>query len=238
MQIFSVITKGGYVMYPLIAVSVVFLAVLIERWYVLSFSKEKVKKFVRSVRKFVAQKDLRSIYEYCQKNPQPASRILIAGLRKYYHGLDKEVREAMDVAAMQELPFYEKRLGLLVTIANVSPLLGLLGTVTGMIRTFSVIATVGVGKPAEMASGISEALITTAAGLTIAIPTVLTHYFLSQISESIISDIEKVCSEVLDLVEVMHNHDQIDEVTVEVTQPEEGVEEHVSISSKKTEAPA
>ncbi len=238
MQIFTVITKGGYVMYPIVASSIVFLAVFIERWYVLRYSKEKVKRYLRSLRKAVTQRDLRGIIDTSQKNPGPASRIIMAGIKKYLNGTPQEAKEAMETIAMQEFPYFEKRLGILVTIASIAPLLGLLGTVTGMIRTFNVIAAVGVGKPTEMAGGISEALITTAAGLSVAIPTVIAHYYLSQISESIINDIEKASSEVLDLIEELRCSNGTEQLTAEEAQIEEGVEENVPVSAKETEAPA
>lgn len=201
MQIFSVIAKGGYVMYPIVACSVIALAVFIERWYVLRHSRERIRKYLRMVRKALSQRDLRGLLELSTRHSNPASRIILAGLKKYFSGRPREAREAMETTASFELPFFEKRLSTLVVVANISPLLGLLGTVTGMIRTFAVIAAVGVGKPTEMAGGISEALLTTAAGLSVAIPTVVMHHYLSNLSESIVGDIERIASEVLEAIE-------------------------------------
>jgi len=201
MQFFSIIAKGGYIMYPIVACSVIALAIFLERWYVLRRSREEVKRYVRLVRKALARKDLQAVFDASQKVPMPASRIILAGLKKYFSGQLKEAKEAMEVKAMQELPSYERRLSTLVVIANISPLLGLLGTVTGMIKTFSVIAAIGVGKPTEMAGGISEALLTTAAGLSVAIPTVVMHHYLSRLSERIIDDIERLSTEVLEVME-------------------------------------
>lgn len=201
MHIFSIVAKGGYVMYPIVACSVIALAVFIERWYVLRHSRERIRKYLRMVRKALAQRDLKGLLELSSRHPNPASRIILAGLRKYFSGRPREAREAMETVASFELPLFEKRLSTLVVVANISPLLGLLGTVTGMIRTFAVIAALGVGKPTEMAGGISEALLTTAAGLSVAIPTVVMHHYLSHLSESIVGDIERVASEVLELIE-------------------------------------
>ncbi|WP_438316595.1 MotA/TolQ/ExbB proton channel family protein [Candidatus Caldatribacterium sp. SIUC1] len=201
MQVFSVIAKGGYVMYPIVACSVIALAVFIERWYVLRYLKDRIRKYLKAVRKALAQEDLRGILELSSRSPNPASRIILAGLRKYFKGLPREAREAMETAASFELPLLEKRLSTLVVIANISPLLGLLGTVTGMIRTFAVIAAVGVGKPTEMAGGISEALLTTAAGLSVAIPTLVMHHYLAHLVEGLVQEIERVSSEVLELIE-------------------------------------
>lgn len=201
MQVFSIIVKGGYVMYPIVACSVIALAVFIERWYVLRHLRERVRKYLRVVRKTLSQEDLKGLLEVSTRYQNPASRIILAGLRKYFSGRPREAREAMETVASFELPFFERRLSTLVVVANISPLLGLLGTVTGMIRTFTVIAAVGVGKPTEMAGGISEALLTTAAGLSVAIPTVVMHHYLARLSESIVGDIERASSEVLELIE-------------------------------------
>ncbi len=230
MQFFSIIAKGGYIMYPIVVCSVMTLAIFLERWYVLRHSKEEVRKYIRAVRKALARKDLKAVWEVSQKFPMPASRVIMAGLKKCFSGQTKEAKEAMEIRAMQELPFYERRLSTLVVIANISPLLGLLGTVTGMIKTFTVIAAVGVGKPAEMAGGISEALLTTAAGLSVAIPTVVIHHYLSRLSEHIISDIERVTTEVLEVMEVTHPLVELESIPL----PED-TKEDVSVSATQKE---
>lgn len=226
MQFFSIIAKGGYVMYPIVACSVVSLAIFLERWYVLRHAKEEVKKYLRAVRKALSRKDLKGVLEATQKFQMPASRIILAGLKKYFAGQPKEAREAMEIKAMQELSFYERRLSTLVVIANISPLLGLLGTVTGMIKTFSVIAAVGVGKPTEMAGGISEALLTTAAGLSVAIPTVVIHHYLSRLSEHIVSDIERASTEILEVMETTHPMIELEGIALP-----EGEKDHVPVSA-------
>lgn len=121
MQFFSIIAKGGYIMYPIVACSVIALAIFLERWYVLRRSREEVKRYVRLVRKALARKDLQTVFDASQKVPMPASRIILAGLKKYFSGQLKEAKEAMEVKAMQELPSYERRLSTLVVIANISP---------------------------------------------------------------------------------------------------------------------
>ena len=234
MQIFSLIIKGGYVMYPIILCSIISLAIFLERWYVLRHSKERVERYLRSVKRAVAQKDWESVVDISKKNQSPPSRIILAGVRKYFQGLNREAREAMEDIAMQELPVYEKRLSTLSVVASISPLLGLLGTVTGMIRTFNVISVVGVGKPAEMAGGISEALITTAAGLIVAIPTVLAHHYLSNLADEIINDIDRTCTEVIEALEESANSHNA--LPLEDKNLWEGEEENVpvSVSEKET----
>mgnify|MGYP001355213526 FL=1 len=233
MQIFSLIIKGGYVMYPIILCSIISLAIFLERWYVLRHSKERVERYLRSVKRAVAQKDWESVVDISKKNQSPPSRIILAGVRKYFQGLNREAREAMEDIAMQELPVYEKRLSTLSVVASISPLLGLLGTVTGMIRTFNVISVVGVGKPAEMAGGISEALITTAAGLIVAIPTVLAHHYLSNLADEIINDIDRACTEVVEALEESANSHNA--LPLEDKNLWEGEEENVPISVSEKE---
>ena len=221
-------------MYPIILCSIISLAIFLERWYVLRHSKERVERYLRSVKRAVAQKDWESVVDISKKNQSPPSRIILAGVRKYFQGLNREAREAMEDIAMQELPVYEKRLSTLSVVASISPLLGLLGTVTGMIRTFNVISVVGVGKPAEMAGGISEALITTAAGLIVAIPTVLAHHYLSNLADEIINDIDRACTEVVEALEESANSHNA--LPLEDKNLWEGEEENVpvSVSEKET----
>ncbi len=233
MQIFSLIVKGGYVMYPIIICSIVSLAIFLERWYVLRHSQERVEKYLRSIKKAVSQRDWELVVDISKKNQSPPARIILSGVRKYFQGLVREVREAMEDIAMQELPVYEKRLSTLSVIASISPLLGLLGTVTGMIRTFNVISVVGVGKPAEMAGGISEALITTAAGLIVAIPTVLAHHYLSNLADKITNEIDRACTEVVEALEESANsHNPL---PLEDENLREGEEENVPISVSEKE---
>lgn len=228
MQFFSIIAKGGYVMYPIMACSIISLAIFLERWYVLRHSREEVKKYLRAVRKALSRKDLQAVLEISQKFQMPAARVILAGLKKYFTGQIKEAKETMEVKAMQELPFYERRLSTLVVIANISPLLGLLGTVTGMIKTFNVIAAIGVGKPTEMAGGISEALLTTAFGLSVAIPTVVIHHYLSRAADHIVSDIERLSTEVLEAMELVHPVGNLEGVLEEQR-------ENVSVSAAEDE---
>jgi biopolymer transport protein ExbB len=147
----------------------------------------------------------------CEKTQGPLSRVVLAGLKNSHIG-KVETQEAIKETAMQEIPNLEKRLGVLATIANITPLLGLLGTVTGMIRAFSVIQAKGVGHAGELAGGISQALITTAAGLTIAIPTLVAYNYLSTKVDERIHEIEKSSQQTLNLL--FHKRDD-QAVTIE-----------------------
>jgi len=109
-------------MYPIILCSIISLAIFLERWYVLRHSRERVDRYLRSVKRAVAQRDWESVVDISKKNQSPPSRIILAGVRKYFQGLTGEAREAMEDVAMQELPVYEKRLSTLSVVASISPL--------------------------------------------------------------------------------------------------------------------
>jgi biopolymer transport protein ExbB len=117
------------------------------------------------------------------------------------------VKEAVEDRGGREAVILEKRVGILATIANLTPLLGLLGTVSGMIKTFNVISIQGVGDPAALAGGIAEALITTATGLCVAIPTLVCHRIIRDKAESLIFEMEENS---LKIIEIMENYNKQD----------------------------
>ena len=115
------------------------------------------------------------------------------------------VKEAIEERGGREAVILEKRVGILATVGNLAPLLGLLGTVSGMIKTFNVISVEGVGNPSSLAGGIAEALITTAAGLCVAIPTLVCYRILRDKAESLIFEMEENS---LGIIEIMDNYDK------------------------------
>ena len=124
---------------------------------------------------------------------------MLAGLMKFGQGRD-EMKEAVEDRAKQEIPILERNLATLSTIGNITQLLGLLGTVFGMVKAFNVIAIVGVGNPVALAGGISVALLTTAFGLSVAIPTVVVYNYLSHRVDELIREMEVNCIELIDLL--------------------------------------
>jgi biopolymer transport protein ExbB len=136
----------------------------------------------------------------------PLGAILAAGLNNYRHGREV-MKESIEETGRQVVHDLDRFLNTLGTIASITPLLGLLGTVVGMIKVFSVITTVGVGDPAVLAGGISEALITTAAGLSVAIPSVMFYrYFQGRVTELVL----KMEEESLKLVDILHGNREDD----------------------------
>ena len=190
-NMFEVFDKGGFLMYPIFICSLIAITIFFERMFYLKSIKTKSKKFVVRVKKLIKKGSINLAVSACRKNPTPISQIMLAGLMKY--GLSrKEIKEAIEDSANQETPVLEKRLSTLATIGNITPLLGLLGTVFGMIKAFNVIAVMGVGKPEALASGISEALLTTAFGLSIAIPTIVIYNYLTNRVDKLIRDLDRI----------------------------------------------
>jgi biopolymer transport protein ExbB len=185
-------------MWPLLAFSIVALAFIVERFIALRRARINVNEFLAKVRKaLIVNHSVRDAVKVCEQYRGPVSSIMKAGLLKY--GQPKEeVEKTIENAAIYEMGRLERGLVVLATTANVAPLLGFLGTVTGMIRSFDALATAGLSNPGLVASGISEALITTAAGLFIAIPVQLCYnYFMSRINR-FVRDIETATNMLLE----------------------------------------
>jgi len=181
---------GGPVMWFLLGFSIVAVAVIIERALVLRKAKINVNEFLAKLRKaLIVNKSIRDAIKICEQYRGPLASIMKAGLLKY--GQPKEdIEKTIETAALHEMGRLEKRLMILSSVANVAPLLGFFGTVSGMISSFEALAEQGLSNPGAVAAGISEALITTAAGLIVAIPVQLAYnYFMSAINKSV-RDIE------------------------------------------------
>jgi len=182
--------EGGAVMWILLVFSIAALAVIVERWIVLRSAKINVNEFLAKLRKaLIVNKSLRDAIKICEQYKGPLASIMKAGLLKY--GQPKEdIEKTIETAALHEMARLEKRLILLASVANVSPLLGFFGTVSGMIKSFDALAEQGLSNPGAVAAGISEALVTTAAGLAVAIPVQLAYnFFMNSINKSV-RDIE------------------------------------------------
>lgn len=186
----ELIVKGGVFMYPIIFCSIVALAVFIERLWTLRRKNIIPDEFVRSVEDLIRKQKISEALFLAQGNPSSIGRIFFAGLKNTGRGMWL-VKEAIEERGGREAMSLEKRVGILATVANLAPLLGLLGTVSGMIKSFNVISLEGTGNPTHLAGGIAEALITTAAGLCVAIPVLVCHRILKNKSESLIFEMEE-----------------------------------------------
>lgn len=191
-QAFDYFRQGGMWMYPLLFFSIIALACIIERLIVFAKAKINVNEFLTKIRKsLLVNRDVKEAIKVCEQYRGPVASVVKAGLLRYGTGHNQEdIEKTIENAALYELDRLEKRLGVLATTANVAPMLGFLGTVTGMIKSFGTLAEQGLTNPAAVAIGISEALITTASGLIIAIPAQLAYNFFTTKVTRFVRDIE------------------------------------------------
>ncbi len=189
-QLVAYFKMGGIVMWPLLFFSLATIVVFIERVITYNRLKVNTKQILLEIRKaLLEERNVDLAVRVCEKYRGPVAAVLKSALLKY--GQPKEeIEKTIESAAVYEMARIEKRLIWLATSANVSPMFGFLGTVTGMIKSFDALAKVGLSNPGLVAAGISEALITTAYGLFIAIPAqIFYNYFMSRVNK-FVHDIE------------------------------------------------
>ena len=197
---FELIKAGGWVMWPLMLCSVAALAIIGERFWSLQRKYVAPPNLVPQVEQWLARNEVDRSRIDLLRDSSPLGRVLAAGLlnRSSERQITKEAIEDAGRHAASELERYLRTLG---TIAAIAPFLGLLGTVLGMIEMFAGVGTRGVGDPSVVASGISQALIATATGLTVAIPAVMFHRFFRGKVTELLLDMEE---EAIKLIEVLH----------------------------------
>jgi biopolymer transport protein ExbB len=184
--------KGGVVMYIILFVSVLALAIVFERMWNLRKSKIISDSFLEEIKRHWYRRATEAAIEACQSHDIAISRILRAGLLRFDLGLE-QVENAIETAGQHEATMLRKNLMFLGFLANVAPMLGLFGTVLGMIKSFDAIALYGTsGNPGLVASGISEALITTAYGLTVGIPTLAAYFYFKRKVEMRVLEMEGI----------------------------------------------
>ncbi len=189
--------KGGLFMYPILVASIIGAAVIIERAVTLSRARTDVRKLMKRVLDALHSKGVDAAAAECERTKGPIAAILHAGLKRAERGTEA-VERAIETAGTIETSFLERGLIWLATLATIAPLLGFLGTVSGMIRAFNAIAEAEQVNAKLVASGISEALITTAAGLLVAIPMQAFHnFFVAQIDRFII-EMEESTADLVD----------------------------------------
>lgn len=196
----ELVKSGGILIWPLLLCSVISLAIICERLWSLQRRRIIPANMVKFVWEWHKKKSLDAQRLDMLRKSSPLGRVLAAGLNNM--GQSREMmKESIEEVGRHVAHDLERYLNTLGTIASISPLLGLLGTVVGMIKVFAVITAQGVGDPAVLAEGISEALITTAVGLTVAIPSLMFYrYFRGRVDELVVT----MEQEALKLVEVMH----------------------------------
>jgi biopolymer transport protein ExbB len=180
---FELLKAGGFLIWPILLCSVIALAIVIERFASLRTNNIAPAALTEKVGKLLKKGNLDSKTIAEIEEHSPLGRVLAAGLKNpNQHRV--VVKESVEEAGRHVVHDLEKHLQTLGTIATITPLLGLLGTVIGMIKVFAAITTFGVGDPQALAEGISEALVTTAAGLSVGIPSLMFHrYFRGKVNE-------------------------------------------------------
>ena len=180
--------KGGIVMYPLSLVAIIAFLLFLERFIMLSYRGHLGRRFTKKMDALVAEKKYEDAANLCLKKETSLAMVLFAVLNKV-NDTRENAERSLQEALLREQPKLERRMGLLAAMGTIAPLLGLLGTVTGIITLFTVITEVGTNDARVLAGGISEALVTTEMGLVIAIPVMILHGLLSEKIEKITSEL-------------------------------------------------
>ncbi len=203
MSLWQMFLAGGPVMWPILLCSIFALAIILEKLWYLRWVKIDTQKFLGDVLDRMKRHQIKEALETCDKTKSPVARILKAGILKYDRPRN-QIKEAIEDASLYEVPRIEKNLTALATIAHISPLLGLLGTVTGMVRCFQTIQTKATSfhpvSPGDLAGGIWEALLTTVAGLIVAIPTFVAYNYLVSRINNFILEMEKAATELVNFL--------------------------------------
>ena len=171
----EIFARGGAVMYPLLILSIISAAIIVERIWFLRRARMDTVEFMERVNAALEENKVEEAANICEEYQGPLGSIFRTALLKHKRSRE-EIEKAIEGSGSVEVAKMEKNLIVLGTIGKLSPLLGFFGTVIGMIKAFESIAASGLGDPKVVAGGISESLVTTAAGLTVAIPTVFAQY--------------------------------------------------------------
>jgi biopolymer transport protein ExbB len=195
--------KGGPIMWPILLCSIIAFAIVIERLIQLRKEQIDTKAFMEQISKSIKRNRIMEALELCDRTPGPIANILKAGVLKHDRPR-QEIREAIEDAGIHEVPRLEKNIPVLATVAHIAPLLGLLGTVTGMVAAFQVIqskaSAVNPVNPGDLAGGIWEALLTTVFGLCVAIPTYVAQNYLVSRVDGFVLEMERSATDLLNIL--------------------------------------
>mgnify|MGYP005633135285 FL=1 len=200
-RLLTLFADGGWMMYPLVLCSLIAVGVILAKMWTLWVAHAGTARVLREVQEAAESGDLDAAYDIARDTPGPAAAIVLAGLRRVRNGrLTKgELETAAATTGAIELSFLERGLVILATIANVAPLMGFLGTVAGMILAFAAIEEAGTVEPSLVAGGIKVALLTTAAGLIVAVPINITYNFFVTRIDRLIVDMEQGAQKIINL---------------------------------------
>jgi biopolymer transport protein ExbB len=194
------VANGGPVLWIILFASAVALIVFIERFLHCHRAQINSTEFLNGVRNVLKRDNIVEALSICDATPGPVARLVKTAILNRDHGRER-VREALEEAGLAEVPRLEEKLNLLATIAQLAPLLGLLGTVLGFIKTFMLMQSNGLGaKVGDLSDGIWKALICAAAGLAVAIPAHAAYNYLVSRVNSIVLDMERAATEIVNIV--------------------------------------
>ncbi|MFA6597184.1 MAG: MotA/TolQ/ExbB proton channel family protein [Ignavibacteriaceae bacterium] len=201
MDLLTMFFKGGVIMYPILLSSIIGVAIIIDKFIVLHKSKVNVVAFMIKLRSLLKKNDIAGAIAFCNNEKTPAANIIKKGLKKIRFG-HQRVKDALEDAGRQEITKLEKGLSTLGTVSGIAPMLGFLGTVTGMVSAFQTIQDLmGAANPSDLAGGIWEALITTVFGLVVGIPALAFYNYFTEKIKKLVADIEVISSDLIDIVE-------------------------------------
>lgn len=200
MNLIQIVAKGGWLMIPILLCSIIAVAVFVERILTLRRIRINSRRFILQIRNLLLKNQIGEAVIFCKRTPSPIAFITKSALERHNRPRE-EIKEAIESAGRAEIHQLEKYLGVLATIAGVAPLLGFLGTVTGMIKAFIKIELLGGNVGASvLAGGIWEALVTTAAGLSVGIPALIFYNYLQAKVEKFVFEMEEVSNDLLDII--------------------------------------
>lgn len=211
----EIVQAGGWLMVPIIACSVIAAAIILERLWTLQSKRVLPADLTGQVWSWVKKGQLNPKHIQTIHASSPLGQVLAAGLNNRDRGREM-IKESIEDTGRHVVHELERYLNTLGTIAAISPLLGLLGTVIGMVLVFAAITTHGVGNPSVLAGGISQALITTAAGLTVAIPALIGYRYLRGRVDELVVKMEK---EALKFMEALVHHKHLEALEDESPKP-------------------
>ncbi len=204
--------KGGPIMWPIFLCSVIAFAIVIERLIRLRQEQIDTKAFMEQISKSLKRNKVMEALDLCERTGGPIATILKAGILKHDRPRN-EIREAIEDASIHEVPRLERNLPVLATVAQVAPLLGLLGTVTGLVTAFQVIEAKATAlnpvNPGDLAGGIWQALLATTFGLCVAIPTYVAYNYLVSRVDGFVLDMERSATDLLNILGEKRGDDEI-----------------------------
>jgi biopolymer transport protein ExbB len=215
----ELLEKGGWVMIPLLGLSIAAVTLVIERFLSIREAGVATDALLDEIRPLLLRRQYEEAVAVAASYKGPTARVIYEGIVRHNMPID-DIERAMEEVALRETPSLQHNLGALDTIITMAPLLGLLGTITGMIQSFNVVSTAGSGAPAAITGGVAEALIATASGLAVAIFTLPAYNGFTEKVKEVIAEMEVCATELLNIF-ARHKHE--DRATERLETPQNAV---------------